>query len=560
MADSIDSRVPVVCAVVVLFFLHRRHVKKLRNEDANDKHKSLDFGLDIVEPTGGGKAMREPEKAYHNHTKGISLDIGHPYLLPPSMHGSRDSLDSLSRSIGDDGKYRPANSLMPNDAMSTRSYPRGPHDDASSFTGSTSRLALGDDMNQGLLRNAQRMSRSSPPLYESPSIGNNAQPQVDHDQGHGGFRLELPRSISPGLALSPLGEESKDANPAPVDPRRRDSHIGSTVDHGILSQNIASQNEDARPTSGSPNDSVNMSSNSQDYRASYFGSANTQTQPDTMQTSTANPPRISLPLSDGTSDYAGDRKSAFIIPDVNVHGTEDVQDHRSTEDSVKLPEEPSHNQNLGLDPRRDTRRLTLGLRPLPPEDPSDNPEQRANRIRSFYKEYFDESKTGRETTYYEDYGPEFYDSVMYEDYYAPIPRPFAEPINRRAMTPPPRAPPYFQGGARHMPTGSAGGFSGSYSPGPRAFSSASGRLPGARGPRKPVVPPAPLQELPTPHMLRNDDAIMQAADFAPGKNFRDQREGRAETPLGGLRPFSPMAPAHSPLVSSFDELSAMPSP
>jgi hypothetical protein len=83
---------------------------------------------------------------------------------------------------------------------------------------------------------------------------------------------------------------------------------------------------------------------------------------------------------------------------------------------------------------------------LPPEDPADNPEQRANRIRSFYKEYFDErcarrrchratghrlgewsntmsgiiivasnwvdfdeSKNGQEPTYYEDFGPEFYE-------------------------------------------------------------------------------------------------------------------------------------------------------
>jgi hypothetical protein len=32
----------------------------------------------------------------------------------------------------------------------------------------------------------------------------------------------------------------------------------------------------------------------------------------------------------------------------------------------------------------------------------------------------------------------------------------AEPMTRRAMTPPPRAPPRFQGAARHMATNSAG--------------------------------------------------------------------------------------------------------
>lgn len=531
-----------MCAIVVLFFLHRRHVKKLRHEDANDKHKSLDFGLDIVEPAGGSKGMREHEKAYqNNHAKGISLDIGHPYLIPPGLQGSRDSLHSMSRSIADEDKYRPATSFLPaNDGMSVRSHPRGPHDDASSFTGSTSRFALGDDMNQGLLRNAQRMSRSSPPLYENPSIDHNIHRPVDHDQGHG-FQLDLPRSFSPGLAITPQSDEqaSGTSNFDSDAARESHGHTAPTVQHGSLPGG-------AHPTGDISNGNLNADSH-------------TQPHPETTQISSMHPPRISLPLSDGASDYNGNRRSTFMIPDVNVYGADDVQGHDATRDSVKLPEEPSHNQSLGPDPRRDTRRMTLGLRPLPPDDPSDNPEQRANRIRSFYKEYFDESKTGRET-YYEDYGPEFYDSVMYEDYYNPVPRPFAEPVTRRAMTPPPRAPPSFQGGPRHMPSGSLGGYSGFYSPGPRAFSSASGRLPGVRGPRKPMPPPAPLHELPTPHMLRDDDALMQATGFAPGKNFRDQKEGRAETPLGGLRPFSPMAPAHSPLVSSFDELSAVPSP
>lgn len=396
-------------------------------------------------------------------------------------------------------------------------------------------------MDQGLLRNAQRMSRSSPPVYENPSIDHNTHRPVDNDQGHGGFQLDLPRSFSPGLAITPFSDEqpsgTNHVGTDAADPRESNGHA-STAQHGKSSENPHS-------TSDIPTESVDTDDH-------------TQPHPDTTQTSSMHPPRISLPLSDGASDYNDNRRTTFMIPDVNVHGAEDVHGHDASRDSVKLPEEPPKNQSLALDPRRDTRRLTLGLRPLPPDDPSDNPEQRANRIRSFYKEYFDESKTGRET-YYEDYGPEFYDSVMYEDYYNPVPRPFAEPVGRRAMTPPPRAPPSFQGGPRHMPSGSLGGFSGLYSPGPRAFSSASGRLPGPRAPRRPVPPPAPLQELPTPHMM-NDDAIMQATGFAPGKNFRDQREGRAETPLGGLRPFSPMTPVHSPLVSPFEELSAMPSP
>lgn len=109
-------------------------MKKLRQEDANDKHKSLDFGLDL-EPRAGSKPMTQAEKGSNMHSKGMSLDIGQsPYLLPPGLHGSRESLHSLSRSIiGDDDKYRHASSFL-GDNASVRSQPRGFHDETSAFS------------------------------------------------------------------------------------------------------------------------------------------------------------------------------------------------------------------------------------------------------------------------------------------------------------------------------------------------------------------------------------------------------------------------------------------
>ncbi|QMW41792.1 hypothetical protein G4B11_005116 [Aspergillus flavus] len=513
--------VPILCAVIVLIYLHRRNVRKLRSEDANDKHRSLDFGLDL-EPTGGGNAMRQTEKSNgsYNHNKGISLDIGpSPYLLPPGLHGSRDSLHSLSRSIGGDDKYRHATSFL-GDNASVRSQSRGAQDDAPSFTGSARKAALGDDMKQGLLGNAQRMSRSSPPLYISPGE-DGAHVQVDPiAQPDHGFQFELPRSPSP-----------------------------------ILIPGAPSTKESITPTNNVDKDAGDFG-NSDDRPG---GRLNLALQ-DPITT-----PRISLPLSDAASDYDNGNPEP-AIPAVNIHRIENSPRYGKGPDHPAIPDTPpdesSQAPGLTVDPRRDTRRLTLGLRPLPPEDPSDNPEQRANRIRSFYKEYFDENKNGRETYY----GPESYHDVDYiydsatGDYYDSVPAPFAEPIHRRAMTPPPRLPPRFQGGGRHMPSGSIGGFSDRInSPGPRAFSSASGRLPGAPKIRKPAPPPAPLQLLPTPHMLK-DDSIMGAIDYAPGKSYRDQREGRPETPLGGLQPFSPTMRAHTPLVSSFNELAVIPSP
>ncbi|KAE8376492.1 hypothetical protein BDV26DRAFT_265422 [Aspergillus bertholletiae] len=515
--------VPILCAVIVLIYLHRRNVKKLRNEDANDKHRSLDFGLDL-EPTGAAKVMRQAEKSNgsYNHNKGISLDIGpNPYLLPPGLHGSRDSLHSLSRSIGGDDKYRHATSFL-GDNASVRSQSRGAQDDASSFTGSTKKSALGDDMKQGLLGSAQRMSRSSPPLYISPGEdGGHRQAdsiaQLDH-----GFQFELPRSPSP--VLIPGTPNVKELT-APASNVRKDAgNFSDSEIHNLPEERLNTTLQDPKLT-----------------------------------------PRISLPLSDTVSNYDDNRSPGPTIPAESILQIENNSRHGKGPDHSTIPGTPSDESSqaprLTVDPRRDTRRLTLGLRPLPPDDPSDNPEQRANRIRSFYKEYFDENKNGRETYY----GAESYhdDSYIYDsaarDYYNGVPAPFAEPINRRAMTPPPRPPPRFQGGAKHMPSGSIGHFSDRLnSPGPRAFSSASGRLPGAPKTHKPAPPPAPLQLLPTPHMLK-DDSIMGAIDYAPGKSYRDQREGRPETPLGGFQSFSPTMRAHTPLVSSFNELAVIPS-
>jgi hypothetical protein len=97
-------------------------------------------------------------------------------------------------------------------------------------------------------------------------------------------------------------------------------------------------------------------------------------------------------------------------------------------------------------------------------------------------------------------------------------------------------------------------------PGPRAFSSASGRM-GPPGPRRPLPPPADLNSLPTPSKLRDDSfALMNAIDFAPPQSYRDRQAGRSESPLGERRPYSPAVPSFAPIVSAFDELAPIPSP
>ncbi|KAJ5665624.1 uncharacterized protein N7477_008072 [Penicillium maclennaniae] len=517
----LGAGVPIICAIVILIILHRRHVKKLLSEDANDKHKSLDFGMDVVDPSGGRKKMPNglPQMVEPTHTKGLSLDV-HPYLLPPGLHRSRDSLQSLSRSIDDD-KYRPANLVT--DAGSVRSFPRG-RDDASSFTGSISRFGASEEPSSGLLRNAQRMSRSSPPLYPNSPSDSVPQPPPPTYQNYHGSESGLTPSPSEhdehGLAIGSATTDVKSSERAAPS----ELHFNPISEHGL-------HFEIETPHSGTGNENMHYEDR---LNFPLPGPTASHQEREHMQSSTTQLPRISLPASDVTSsDYGDERKSELMIPSVNVHSIDDAK-HDASHDNkpLNLPEEPA-NQESVYDARPDTRRLTLGVRPLPPEDPADNPEQRANRIRSFYKEYFDDSK--RETTYMEDYGATdahdggyVYDPTTGDYYDAAPPVPFAEPIGRRAMTP------------------------------PRLV-----LLPVSKGPPvtwRPTLPASTqARMLPTPHLLK-DDSIMMAADFAPGKNFRDQREGRPGTPTGGKMPFSPSLRAHTPLASAFDELAVIPSP
>ena len=268
---------------------------------------------------------------------------------------------------------------------------------------------------------------------------------------------------------------------------------------------------------------------------------------------------------DDASDYGEGFNVIPPSPDHSRVPTEPVVVvPRPRKQSLPAPHDPASDDMAAIGLGYDIRRLSMGLRPLPPEDPSDNAEQRANRIRSFYKEYFDDSKPGPSQPsggYYEDYDESYLgDAPIYDpasgQFMVAQPQ-YSQSYGRRAMTPPPRAPPRFRGAARHHATMSGGRI---VSPGSRAFSSASGGYGTAtRGRRPPLPPPAPLRVLPTPHLLK-EDSFALPIDFAPPTSYKDRAAGRPESPRGGARAYSPMVPAHLPLASSFDDLAVMPSP
>ncbi|KAL8832659.1 MAG: hypothetical protein Q9191_000112 [Dirinaria sp. TL-2023a] len=517
----------------------------------------------------------------HQRPRGLSMDmdIGSPYVLPPGLHGSRESLHSMSRTIhsGDD-RYRPATIFQTNDTASTHSYPsRRAADDSSSYTGSGSSGRKNDGMNQNLLRNAQRMSRSVPPTSRSP-VSIDSVSQIRPPQPALGVpRKGLPpKPVSAGLA-PPAAADPRDSSTSKdgVDLRKSNNYLGPLIHSrepsaDVVSQTpgqsqrqspIQSQSGSLHSASSSSQQSGNRKSPPVAVKAK--SSAEFSRPPRTQSLKAASHSSQELNFFDDESDYGDGFKVTPPSPK-NIRSRQPSVTAR-VPDQGGLPPVAEHvGENLGEQELGfDIRRLSMGVRPLPPDDPHDNPEQRANRIRSFYKEYFDESKAGPQGAgqYYEDYdGGYLGDGAIFDPasgQFVTAHAPYAVPYGRRAMTPPPRTPPRFRGAARHHATMSGSGFA----PVPRAFSSASGRFgPNrGRGPQKPPPLPQPLKALPSPHMLK-EDAFALPIDFAPPGNSNDRANGRADSPRGGFRPYSPRVPAQLPLVSSFDDLSVMPSP
>jgi len=506
--------IPVAAAIVVLFFLHRRVKRKQALEDKNDKYKSYDFGMEDVVSGKKGRGLAQPklpemtitdmEKATHDigrpkmaHKGGMSLDMGSPYLLPAAVNDSRESFHSMSRSLRDgEDPYRPVAMALNSGSPVRPSSARRRYDDDSVYTASS--VPSGDVMNAGLLQHASRMSRSDPDYYDHDSS-----PQSQHAPP---FQQTVQRRPAPDVASVPSAVKNT-AYPLRNASTQHNKQAPSLAINVDASNAIASHQVQIHP----PSPSANHLSH-----------------------------------------------AAPVVKRLSIAVT-------------PANDEPAQDSNRLSTMNPDARRVSaIGLRPLPPDDPSDNPEQRANRIRSFYKEYFDDSKpnpTGiypQYNPYADDYeagyfadGAATYDpeTGAFVDYAAPHMRgpaaPYADPVGRRAFTPPPGGAAPRGRNRNNMSMQSTGHINNpAFRQGPRA------------PPKKQLPPPVALKSLPTPHQLMQDDlAFLNPLDFAPAPTYRDERLGRGrDSPLGTMRPYSPAVIAHSPLVKSFDDLAVLPSP
>ncbi|KAK5660775.1 hypothetical protein OQA88_12142 [Cercophora sp. LCS_1] len=644
VAIALGVCIPLVSVVCVLLYLHRRSVQRQRIEDREDPHKSLDFGLGDNPGATGGKSKR---KSYLGREKGeqprfqrqqmsMDMNLSSPYLLPPNMHNSRESLNSLARTIGGEADpYRPVAAYAGSDAGSIRSLPRGP-DRSSQYTRSSSRQdtvrGLGSPQSpQGAFR--------PPPRQNSLPKSNLSSPEAAHVKREDSFS----EPASPP-APTPRNEQFTST------PYPGDNEIGTAIPEPPAPTHQVARKPMASPAQPSPADSGVEMGYDNPFEGKHereesavlprqtvaglglvdapeAGKMSARTSTSSTDSSVLNsfPLRgpsapATAPIIEEPSDYYDYTHGQVETGPKDPHGLQPADEGRgrTMQRQSHLFEQQQEARKSGLGvPQGDTRRLSVGFRPLPPDEitESEDPEYRANRIRSFYKEYFEggdpsemppvppmpaqhQHQAQRQTNgqhqgnnYYEDYSENYgQDQPYFDPATNSFVMPYAQPVTRRAMTPPPSGQRFP--GPRGPPRGFHGSMGGGNmrGPGPRgpprpgssvsnqrgpsrpgsAASSAWGRQRAGSAysgshyggaPKKPIPPPADLSTLPTPSMLKDDSfALMNSIEFAPPESFQSRARGRSQSPMGERRAYKPAVPVHSPLVNAFEELPTLPSP
>lgn len=474
---------------------------------------------------------------------GLSMDmLGSPYLLPAGLHGSGESLHSMSRTalVDPHDPYRPV--TMMRDSSETSRSPRPFNENGSMY--STNTFHAGNDK-LTLLSNAQNPSTSFPARGDSVSQVDSKSEDFSVRELHSSTRSAtdsrkasmsssnpaLPNISESGSFQRNSKKDSLPPLPPPPEPETFEEHVPPPRTTSI------SINRPPRKSSASHKTLPVLNRTSD---ASFYGEDDVEPPPP--------PPKMMEP-EDWSQGPLSEEPAVMYSGRFSIDTPAPSQQYPVREDSNRLSLMPGNGNN---------RLSVMGVRPLPPEDPADNPEQRANRIRSFYKEYFDDSRPNPQNGFYEDWDPAYMETAIYDpetgEYIYPnaYPQaPFAQPMGRRAMTPPPGGfgRPGPMDHTRHYSTMSGGRAPFGGRPGPR------------QPPKKKLPPPKPLIGLPTPAKLGTDEALYSAADLAPPTTFRELQNGRRpDSPMGIQRPYSPAVKAFSPLVPAFEDLPSMPSP
>ncbi|KAJ3567941.1 hypothetical protein NPX13_g6594 [Xylaria arbuscula] len=385
---AVSVVIPLVVAIAVIAYFARKGILRRRQEEAASKFKSMDFGL---QETGLPKAGKRKSAFFgkekdggHKTQLSMDMNLSSPYLLPPNLHNSRESFNSLAKTLhASDDPYRPVTDYTGSDVGSLRSFARGPATRTSSIY--TSKTRPSGDMPrqqreaptsplQSPLPVAQSLSHSPVQQEEIPSIpAKNEFRFVDDGPGI----TQVPAIQEPAAVAISATRKAVAPN-SPVSPEIKQSPVPMVAE--IVNERDSlprvESNGQMHPTGLGIIDR-HMSQASATSQGSDVKGAPTAIRPPRKESM----PVINAPrLNEEYQGYADE-----LHFDDNQFGSHRDEDELHM--SINHEQVHPHSAGLGV-PEQDNRRLSVGLRPLPPDDflESEDPEFRANRIRSFYKE------------------------------------------------------------------------------------------------------------------------------------------------------------------------------
>ncbi|KAL5615102.1 hypothetical protein BROUX41_005162 [Berkeleyomyces rouxiae] len=567
--------IPLICAAIACVWFWNKNRLRERREDQAEAALDFDYGMDGAnttrKPAAVGPGGSAEKGGMHRGQISMDMNLTSPYLLPPKIHESRESLNSLARTIDTEADpYRPVTHYANSDVGSLRSYRRDPGDTASVYAHSTrtthtsnmlvppSPAVTKDPFDvPPTPRSANPRRRSSQNTTSTTSENPFASPQ-DANQQNNGTHVHYPDDNAKGLDFG-LANTVQEPPAAAV--------------HGDHNNNASWE---MPAVNGAPN--VDMPDHSHHMA--------TELPTNSMPVSENNNPGSQLsitipPVSIGVVQHDAPQVAAPYPEDDNTAQPQYPQDiyddeprGRIVRRSIDLSTGVADGGLLSA-PANENKRLSVGFRPLPPDEIMDNedPEYRANRIRSFYKEYFEDYTKGGDAPdvpslprqyqngggggYYEDYDPSYLGDTYLDTNSKTFVMPYAQPVTRRAMTPPPNRAPRMRGPAPpRFRTDSALG--------PRSGSSASQMRPGSSASarsRKRGPPPSALSTLPNPAKLGSDTlTLLGSTDFAPPSSMADRVAGRSQSPTMEKVQYAPKVPISTPIIGTFDDLHSMPSP
>ncbi|TQS35739.1 hypothetical protein Golomagni_03832 [Golovinomyces magnicellulatus] len=530
--------VPLVGAAILFFILQRRHVRKIREEDADDRHASLDFGLGDASNLRSSKkssiqSMKDEKSGLSRRQVSLIMPMNNQYLVSLDSKNSKESLDSLSLSLRKEDPYQPVSQILASDTASS-----GPHKTSGS---SANKLPNDSQTRLHETRDSSNASTNSriiptnaatfPPRYNSLPY----QQAITNDHGFSnqiGFPTELPQAhISPEPTIATNGW----ASGRPINQQLQQQTVIGHKDVNSFGGNQIVGTNDYQNIN--QNYSYDSAVYHEEQRVQYINNPQDQRNQAYSQVHPANNFKYESNSGDlASSQYLSNAEHMYE----NQYQMEDqLRGAVSSYDTSRL------NNRLSV----------MQVRPLPPNaiTESDDPEIRANRIRSFYKEYFDDSSPIPNGTYENRNNPNHDESIYYDPDSNQFVLPYSQPVTRRAITPPPAN--NFMRPARPR-NGSVGAMnyvedrSQYHSPEAIPNSSSTGNQ--QVNLRKPTLPFLDLNQIPTSGNIRNDMSNMRSHGYVPPIAQRGKIGISAEGPFSERQRIpnsNPLSLEPSPLPS-----------